>query len=110
MKKQIGFVLVAAALAILPAGLTGCTTHSHTEETARSSANDQALAARIRTDLVHDPSVNSTELKVTALNGEVQLSGFVDSQAAKERAGQIATSTPGVVKVDNNLILPTGRY
>jgi hyperosmotically inducible protein len=108
MKKQIGYVLVATTLATLPVGLTsGCATH--TEETARSSANDQTLATKIKTDLVHDPSVNGTELKVTALNGEVQLSGFVDSQAAKERAGQIAASTPGVVKVDNNLILPTGR-
>ena len=108
MKKQIGFVLVAA-LAILPVGLTtGCATHT-TQETARSSANDQQISARVRQDLDHDPSVNATELKVTALNGEVQLSGFVDSQTAKERAGQIAASTPGVVKVDNNLILPTGR-
>ena len=109
MKKQIGYVLVATTLAILPVGLTtGCKTHP-TDETARSNANDQQISARIRQDLDHDPSVNATELKVTALNGEVQLSGFVDSQAAKQRAGQIAASTPGVVKVDNNLILPTGR-
>ena len=108
MKKQIGYVLVATSLATLPVGLTtGCATHK--EEAARSSADDQQLSARIRTDLDRDPSVNATELKVTALNGEVQLSGFVDSQAAKQRAGQIAASTPGVVKVDNNLILPTGR-
>lgn len=108
MKKQIGYVLVATTLAILPVVLTtGCATHK--EETARSSADDQQISARVRQDLDRDPSVNATELKVTALNGEVQLSGFVDSQAAKQRAGQIAASTPGVVKVDNNLILPTGR-
>jgi osmotically-inducible protein OsmY len=108
MKKQIGCVLVATVLAVLPLGLTtGCAMHK--EETARSSVNDQQLSTRIRQDLDQDPSVNATELKVTALNGEVQLSGFVDSQASKERAGQIAASTPGVVKVDNNLILPTGR-
>ena len=108
MKKQIGYALVATSLATLPVGLTtGCATH--TEATARSDANDQQLSARIMADLDHDPSVNATELRVTALNGEVQLSGFVDSQTAKERAGQIAASTPGVVKVDNNLILPTGR-
>jgi len=37
------------------------------------------------------------------------LSGFVDSQQAKERAGEIARSQKGVVDVHNDLVLPTGR-
>jgi hyperosmotically inducible protein len=56
-----------------------------------------------------DSEVKGTEVKVQSLNGVVQLSGFVDSPAAKDRAGQIAASTPGVVRVYNNLLLPTGR-
>jgi osmotically-inducible protein OsmY len=48
-------------------------------------------------------------VEVHSLNGVVQLSGFVDSAAAKDRAGQIASSTKGVVQVYNNLLLPTGR-
>ncbi|MGH7969558.1 MAG: BON domain-containing protein [Limisphaerales bacterium] len=48
-------------------------------------------------------------MKVQSLNGVVELSGFVDNQAARQRAGEIAASTPGVAQVYNNLLVPTGR-
>ncbi len=48
-------------------------------------------------------------MEVNSLNGVVQLSGFVDTAEAKDRAGQIASSTKGVVQVYNNIVLPTGR-
>ncbi len=109
MNKQIGYVLIAASLVSLPVGLTtGCAV-TQKRETARAYVDDKEIATRIKTNLYRDPDVKGTQVKVTSLNGEVQLSGFVDSQFAKERAGQIAASTPGVVRVYNNLILPTGR-
>jgi hyperosmotically inducible protein len=55
-------------------------------------------------------------VKVDSLRGNVQLSGFVDNQAQKDRAGQIAASAKDVVSVHNDLIvgaqpgtMPTGR-
>ena len=36
---------------------------------------------------------------------DVQLSGFVNSQAAKNRAGAIAAGVSGVKQVHNNLIV-----
>jgi len=87
---------------------TGCAV-TQGRESAKSYANDKALAAKIKTALYSDPSVKGTQVQVQALNGEVQLSGFVDSQQAKDRAGQIASETAGVVTVHNNLLVPTGR-
>jgi len=43
--------------------------------------------------------VKGTQVEVNSLNGVVQLSGFVDTPEAKDRAGQIASSTKGVVQV-----------
>jgi len=109
MKKQIGNILVAATLAALPLTFaTGCAV-TQGRESAGAYADDKEIAARIKTKLYRDPDVKGTEVEVQSLNGVVQLSGFVDSAQAKERAGEIANSTPGVVKVYNNLILPTGR-
>lgn len=109
MKKQILNIIVTASLALLPLALTsGCAVTSG-REGARAYVDDKAIAARIKTSMYSDPLVKGTEVKVQSLNGVVQLSGFVDSQAAKERAGQIAAGTPGVVQVYNNLLLPTGR-
>lgn len=108
MKKQLGYLLVVAALAAGPVFLTtGCAV-TRGKETAGAYAKDKEIAARIKTSMYADPMVKGTDIKVTSLNGVVQLSGFVDNQAEKDRAGQIAAQTPGVVRVYNNLILPTG--
>jgi osmotically-inducible protein OsmY len=37
--------------------------------------------------------------------GEVELSGFVGSQADKDRAGSVAATVDGVRKVHNNLVI-----
>ncbi|HEV2393151.1 MAG TPA: BON domain-containing protein [Verrucomicrobiae bacterium] len=108
MKKKIAFLLVAAALGLPLTFTTGCAV-THHQETAGNYARDKEITARIKTSMYADPLVKGTEVKVTSLNGVVQLSGFVNSQAAIDRAGQIAAETPGVVKVYNNLLLPTGR-
>lgn len=108
MKKQIAYLVVVASLTLPMAVTTGCAVARH-QETASAYAKDKEIAARIKTAMYADPQVKGTEVKVNSLNGVVQLSGFVDSQQAKDRAGQIASSVPGVVKVYNNLLLPTGR-
>ena len=109
MKKTILNVMITTALALAPVVFTsGCAVTSG-REGARAYVDDKTIAARIKTKLYSDSQVKGTEVKVQSLNGVVQLSGFVDTQAAKERAGQIAAETPGVVQVYNNLSLPTGR-
>ncbi len=109
MKKQIALLVVAAAVTVAPlAFTTGCAV-TQGRETAGSYAKDKEIQARIKTALYGDPQVKGTQVKVESLNGNVQLSGFVDTQQAKDRAGEIARNTPGVKQVYNNLLLPTGR-
>jgi hyperosmotically inducible periplasmic protein len=109
MKKHIAYLLVLSSLTLAPLVLTtGCAVTSGRESTGQY-AKDKEIAARVKTRLYADPSTKGTEIEVQALRGVVQLSGFVDSQAARNRAGEIAASTPGVSEVYNNLLLPTGR-
>jgi hyperosmotically inducible protein len=109
MKKQIAYMLITASMVTVPLVFTtGCAVAGH-RESAHSYIDDKTIQTKIKTALYSDPVVKGTEVDVSSLNGVVQLSGFVDSQAAKNRAGQIAASTPGVVDVHNNLLLPTGR-
>jgi osmotically-inducible protein OsmY len=109
MKRTVAYLVLASTLAAIPLALnTGCAVTQH-RETAGSYAKDKEIEARIKADLYRDPSVKGTQVGVNSLNGVVQLSGFVDNQAARDRAGQIASSTPGVVQVYNNIVLPTGR-
>lgn len=45
------------------------------------------------------------EIGVETMQNVVQLSGFVDKQGVKDRAGAIARNTSGVKEVKNNLIV-----
>ena len=52
-----------------------------------------------------DDLVKSFQIGVETYKGTVQLSGFVNSQEAVDKAGQIARSVNGVTSVKNNLIV-----
>ena len=109
MKKQIGLFLVASSLVLVPLTFTtGCAVTGGRESTSQY-AKDKEIAARIKSQLYADSLTKATEIEVQSLKGIVQLSGFVDNQAARNRAEQIAVTTPGVVQVYNSLLLPTGR-
>ena len=109
MKRKIAYLMVLSSVVLTPlAFTTGCAVTSG-RETTGEYARDKEIAARIKSRLYADSTTKATEIEVQALRGVVQLSGFVDNQAARNRAGEIAATTPGVVQVYNNLLLPTGR-
>jgi hyperosmotically inducible protein len=109
LMKKIAYLAVTAALALSPlAFTTGCAVTSG-QESAGAYTHDKEIQTKIKTSLYKDKLVKGTQVEVNSLNGVVQLSGFVDSPEAKARAGEIASSTKGVVQVYNNLLLPTGR-
>jgi len=113
MKKHIAYLVLATSLSLIPFTMTtGCAVASG-RESAKAYTKDKEIATRIKSSLYADHTVKGSEVAVNVLNGQVQLSGFVDNAEAKRRAEEIATSTPGVVRVYNNLLVgtptPTGR-
>lgn|SRR6266850_6485309 len=109
MKRTIGYILVAASIVSVPVAFTtGCAV-TQGQETAGSYARDKEIEAKIKASMYADKMVKGTQVEVKSLNGVVQLSGFVDTPEARDRAAQIASSTKGVVQVYNNILLPTGR-
>lgn len=59
----------------------------------------QAAHAR----LAEDPSVESRDVRVRVLSGELRLSGSVPTEAMKVSAGRICAAIAGVTKVANEL-------
>jgi len=109
MKRTIGYLLMAATVLSVPVAFTtGCAV-TQGQETAGSYAKDKEIIAKVKASMYSDKLVKGTQVEVQCLNGVVQLSGFVDSQEARDRATEIASGTKGVVQVYNNLLLPTGR-
>ena len=58
--------------------------------------------------LSEDPLTKDTRFTVESAGGVVELTGYVDSTAAKSRAGIIAASAPGVIQVRNDLLVSPG--
>lgn len=69
-----------------------------------ASATQSDLILRVKAALDADPNTQELNITVSAPNeGEVTLSGVVDSQAQVNQAVQLAQNTEGVTSVNNQL-------
>jgi len=101
MKASLLFrALVVVGLLASPVALTACS-----GETTGEYVDDSVISNTVRAKLIDDKDLNMFQIDVTTLQGDVQLSGFVDSQAAKSRAGSVAAGVDGVRRVHNNLVV-----
>jgi osmotically-inducible protein OsmY len=104
--KKINVLCVIFALGVSAmGGLTGCAGDRYHESTGEY-VDDSSITARVKSAL-GDDSYKYPDVKVTSFKGTVQLSGFVDDRAQKERAASIAKSVQGVKDVDNNITVKT---
>lgn len=65
--------------------------------------DDSIVTTRVKTALLGDADVKSLDIIVVTRNGEVQLSGFVDSQVQIDRANRLVEGVDGVSKVISEL-------
>jgi len=101
--KTIRNILLASTLSLVIAGCAGDRYHRSTG----AYIDDKSTTAKVKADLLSDPVVKGSEVKVHAFQGKVQLSGFVDTQQQKDRAAEIARRINGVQWVKNDLIVKT---
>lgn len=65
--------------------------------------DDAGIITQIQSQMFSEPQLKDTSLQVASHNGEVTLSGTVPSDAAHLEAYKIASQTPGVTKVDDQV-------
>lgn len=92
-------------MALLLAGSIASCSSSPQSESAGQYVDSSAASAKIKTELLSDDLVSGTSIDVETYKGTVILSGFVDSEAEKERAVEIAESMKGVRDVEEALIV-----
>lgn len=68
-------------------------------------ADDAQLATTIKAQMFSDPQTKDSSLQVAVKDGVVTLSGTVSSDAARYEAYKLATTTPGVTKVNDETIV-----
>ena len=101
MKKKSRFVGYFVVF-ILFAALVACASTSKSEAPGQY-VDDSVITTKVKSALAADDFLKSFEIGVETYKGVVQLSGFVDSQKAVDKATVIATGVGGVKSVKNNL-------
>ena len=71
--------------------------------------DDGVVTAKVKSAMLADPEIKSFEIKVETRKGQVQLSGFVDTQARIDSAMALARKVEGVKGVDNGMSLKDGK-
>jgi osmotically-inducible protein OsmY len=103
MKKR-NMLIGCFMLLMLIATLVACASTSK-QEGAGEYVDDSVITTKVKSLLASDDFLKSFEISVETYKGTVQLSGFVDSQKAVDKAGEIASGVKGVKSVKNNLNL-----
>ena len=91
-------------LTILIVGFAACASTPKQEGTG-DYIDDSVITTKIKSQLAADDFLKSFQISVESRKGIAQLSGFVDSQKAVDKAGQIARGVEGVKSVRNDLIV-----
>ena len=102
--KQLGKYLSAAFLALMLVTAVGCASTA-TQEGTGQYIDDSVITTKVKAALFNDPTTKATEVNVETFKGVVQLSGFVSSQAASNRAVELTRQVSGVKSVRNDMRL-----
>ena len=77
-------------------------------DASRQELRDRSLSASARARLLADPTTRSIRIVVTALRGEIQLTGLVRSEEERRAAAPAVARIPGMPTVRNELVVHAG--
>ena len=103
MKKRNMFIRCFFLLMLI-ATFVACASTSKQESTGEY-VDDSVITTKVKSLLAVDDFLRSFQISVETYKGTVQLSGFVNSQEAVDKAGEIARRVKGVKSVKNDLIV-----
>ena len=102
--KQLGKYLSALFLAVTLVSAVGCASTSKQEGTGEY-VDDSVITTKVKAAILNEPELKVAEINVETFKGVVQLSGFVSSQTAENKAVDVARGVGGVKSVKNDMRL-----
>ena len=102
MRKALWMRLVVALVAAMT--IAACASTRTTESTGEY-VDDATITSKVKSALLGDSGLKSFDIGVETYKDVVQLSGFVNSDQVKARAGDVAAGVSGVRSVRNNLVV-----
>jgi osmotically-inducible protein OsmY len=101
MKSQL---IAATAASLLVLGLAAAGP-AIAQQAVGAKIQDAELIAKIKTNLLRSPEVEGLDVNVDAKDGVVTLSGKAATTAERASAERIASTSEGVTKVENRIVL-----
>jgi len=102
--KKIEIFIRYFVILMLIATFMACAS-TPTRESTGEYVDDSVITTKVKALLAEDDFLKSFKISVETFKGVVQLSGFVNSQQAVDKAVEITRSVKGVSSVKNNLIV-----
>ena len=103
MKKR-KIVIHCLVILMLIATFGACAS-TPTSESTGEIIDDSVITTKVKSLLAGDDFLKSFQIGVETYKGVVQLSGFVNSKQAVDKAVEITRSVKGVKSIKNNLIV-----
>ncbi len=103
MKKRN--ILVYCLLFLMVIATFAACASTPTRESTGEYVDDSVITTKVKSLIAEDDLLKAFQISVETYKGTVQLSGFVDSRDAVEKAGKIARGVKGVKSVKNNVVV-----
>ena len=103
MKKR-NIIIRFLVVLVMIAAFAACAS-TRTQSSPGEFVDDSVITTKVKSLLASDDFLKSFEISVESFKGTVQLSGFVNSQKAVNKAAEITRSVKGVTSIKNNLIV-----
>jgi osmotically-inducible protein OsmY len=103
MKKR-NIVIHFLVILVMIGTFAACAS-TRTHESTGEYVDDSVITNKVKALLAEDDFLKSFQISVETFKGTVQLSGFVNSQKAVDKAAEITRSVKWVKSVKNNLIV-----
>lgn len=102
--NPVSRLLYAVFVAVTLVSTVGCAATARQESTGEY-VDDSVITAKVKTAIFDEPSLKVAEINVETYKGTVQLSGFVASRSAADRAVSVARGVRGVTSVKDDMQL-----
>ncbi|MEO8754333.1 MAG: BON domain-containing protein [Casimicrobiaceae bacterium] len=96
--------LASVAGALLITTALGCASTAKQEGTGEY-VDDTVVTTKVKAAILNEPTLKSAEINVETFKGIVQLSGFVSSMVAENKAVEVTRTVAGVKSVKNDMRL-----
>ncbi len=98
LSRRLALISMVAAVSAL-----GACAATRTQEGAGEYMDDTLITTKVKAVILNEPMLKSAEINVETFKGRVQLSGFVSSKPAMDKAVELTREVKGVSSVANDM-------